>query len=136
MEQIILFVITFLIVYVIYYFVTIRKELKKEKRKSHPEKNQKSKRKKNKIDHEAIPVEVEYLRLRYQIDFKEISYRKLLYTIAFVSALDMSIVVTLISFIPGFIWQMLVGFVLLLPMIAISFHFIGKYYQKKGKKSL
>ena len=110
MEELIYFGITFLIVYMIYYFASIRKA------------------KKNK---DKLPVEVQYLILRYNIDVNKISYRSFLNTIAIVGGIDIALVVTIISQFNEFIWQLLFGLVFIIPIIVISFMFVGKYYEKQ-----
>lgn len=110
MEELIYFGITFLIIYTIYYFASIRKA------------------KKNK---DRLPVEVQYLILRYNIDVNKISYRSFLNTIAIVGGIDVALVVTIISQFDEFIWQVLFGFVFIIPIIVISFMFVGKYYQRQ-----
>ena len=134
MEQILLFIGTFLLVFLLYYFTTVRKELRKEKLKKHPRKAKKKKRLRAKPKEDRLPTEVQYLVVRYHLDLKKISYTKLLYLIALVASLDISLVVTIVSFIPWIIVQLIVGFVLALGVIVISFHFIGKHYEKKGNK--
>ena len=115
MEEIIYFVITFLIVYTIYYFASIRKAKKNKKK---------------------IPVELEYLMLCYKIDVKKIPYRNFLNTIAIVGSFDVALVTTLVSLIDGVIWQLLFGFVFVVPIIVISFMLVGKYYKNYQKNNI
>lgn len=131
MEQILLFIITFLLTYFLYYFFIIRKELVEVTRKN----GKKKKTIRKQPDRHKVPVEIAYLMGRYQISFVHISYSSVLYTIAWVGSLVISIVVTIISFIDGFVWQMLTGFVLLLPLTYVAFWLVGLYYQKKGRKN-
>lgn len=134
MEETILFLMTFVFVYIIYFLVVIRKELKKEYFKNNPNKKKKNKKKKDDYAEGKIPVEVQYLLSRYSLNLDKISYRGLLYSIAFVSALDISIAVTVVSFVSGIVWQLLVGFLVIMPLILISFHIVGTIYKKKGSK--
>ena len=115
MGEIVYFVITFLVVYTIYYFASIRKAKKNKKK---------------------IPVEVEYLMLCYKIDVKKIPYRNFLNTIAIVGSLDVAIVATLVSLIDGVIWQLLFGFVFVVPVIVISFTLVGKYYKNYQENNI
>lgn len=108
MKEIIYFILTFLIIYLIYYVASIRK-VKKNKKK--------------------IPVEVEYLILCYHIDTKKIPYLNFMNTIAIVGSFDIALVATLVSLIDGIIWQLLFGFVFVVPVIIISFMLVGKYYK-------
>jgi len=109
MEHIIYFSVTFLIVYMIYYFASIRKAKKNKKK---------------------LPVEVQYLILCYGIDLDKISYRNFLNTIAIVGSFDVALVATIVSLFKEVVWQLLFGFIFVVPVIIISFMLVGKYYQK------
>lgn len=109
MEHIVYFSVTFLVVYMIYYFASIRKAKKNKKK---------------------IPIEVQYLILSYGIDINKIQYRNFLNTIAIVGSFDVALVATIVSLFKEVIWQLLFGFVFVVPVIIISFMLIGKYYQK------
>ena len=109
MKEIIYFIITFLIVYLIYYFASIRKA---------------------KQDKNKLPIEVQYLILCYELDIKKIPYRNFLNTIAIVASFDVALTVTLVSLIKEIVWQILFGFVFIVPIIVISFTLVGKYYKK------
>ena len=109
MKELIYFCITFLVVYMIYYFVSIRKAKK---------------------DLKKLPVEVRYLILYYNIDIKKIQYRNFLNTIAMVGSFDVAFTATIVCLFDSPIWQLLFGFVFIVPIIIISFMLVGKYYQK------
>lgn len=111
--QLVVFLIIFLVVYIAYYVVVVRKSLKETK--------------------ENPPLEVQYLILKYHLDLRQIEYARLLNTIAVVGALDISIVVMIVSLLEGVVIPLIVGFGLLVLIILISFRLIGKIYQKKGK---
>lgn len=110
MEELIYFGITFLLIYVIYYFTSIRKAKKDQKK---------------------IPIEVQYLILRYKIDTNKISYLNFLNVIAIVASVDIALGALLTSFIDGIIWQLLFGIIFIIPVVVISFMLVGKYYQKQ-----
>lgn len=111
-EELILFILTFLLVFIIYELFIVRKA-KKDKRKKKP-------------------VEVNYLIARYNIDLQKTNYKRLLNIISIISALDISLVVTIVSIIKSFYLQLLIGFVLIMLLIIISYEILGKIYQKKG----
>ncbi|MDD6223621.1 MAG: hypothetical protein PUB18_01300 [bacterium] len=113
MEHIIYFGGTFLLVYLIYYFASIRKAKKNTKK---------------------IPVEVQYLILAYHIDVKKIPYLSFLNTIAIVGSFDIALVAVIVSLFQDLVWQLLFGFVVVVPIIVISFMLIGKYYQQQQQK--
>lgn len=112
MEYIIYFLLTFVIMYVISYFLIVRK--------------------KDKYDEKKIPVEVQYMIKKYKLDMKLIDYKRFLKAIAWIGSLDMSIAVIIIFNIENIFLQLLLGFIILIPLILISFHILAKYYKKKG----
>jgi len=112
MEYVIYFILTFLLVYMIFYFFIVRKAGKKIQKK--------------------VPVEVEYLITKYNIDLKKVDYRNFLNTISVTGSIIMAITVLIIFNIENLLLQLVVAFVVMIPLILIGFQFIGKYYKKKG----
>ena len=110
-NNIILFLVTYLIVYIIYYVFSIRKARKN----------------KNKL-----PVEVQYLIINYKIDIDKITYKSLMHFIALIGSFDIAVIVTVVLNLNGYILPFIVGFILALPLIFISFKIIGTYYKRKG----
>lgn len=106
------FILTFALVYLISYLLLVRK--------------------KDQYNEAKIPVEVEYMVKKYHLDMKKIDYRKFLNAISLVGSLDMSIAVIVILGIENIVLQLLAGFLILIPLILISFRILGKYYVKKG----
>ncbi len=128
MKELMVFVFTFILIYMLYYLFTIRKELNKIERK----RKGKVKKRKKKVDEAKLPVEIQYLVLRYKLDLGKITYWKLLQLMGVVTSFDLALVVTVVSFVTGTGLQLLVGFVLLIPVLLLSYHFIGLHYKKKG----
>ncbi len=118
MEELLLFFLTFLFVLCIYEFIIVRRVKKKDKKKS---------KKKNKE-----PIEVTYLVKKYKLDLDKISYNQLLQIIALTSSFDIAIVVNTILFFDNTIIGILVGFVVTIVIILISYHFVYLFYKKKG----
>lgn len=112
MNEIILFLMTYLFVFFIYQIFIIRKAKRKNSKKR--------------------PMEVNYLINKYHIDIKRIDYKKLLLIISLVSSLDISILVTIILIFDSYFIKIVVALLLVIPIIVISYHFIGRYYKKKG----
>lgn len=112
MNEIILFLMTYLFVFFIYQIFIIRKAKRKNSKKR--------------------PMEVNYLINKYHIDIKRINYKKLLFIISLVSSLDISILVTIILIFDSYFIKIVVALLLVIPIIVISYHFIGSYYKKKG----
>ncbi len=130
MREVILFVLTFIFFDMIYYVFTIRKEVNKIRGKSKG-KAQKAKKKK-KVDEAKLPVEINYMVLRYRLDMNKIVYWRFLQIMGVVTSFDLALVVTIVSFIESTGLQLVVGLVLLIPILVLSYHFIGLYYRKKG----
>ena len=118
MEELLLFFLTFLFVLCIYEFVIIRRAKKKDKKKS---------KKKNRE-----PIEVTYLVKKYKLDLEKISYNQLLQIVALTSSFDIAIVVTTILLFDNTIIGILIGFVVTIVVILISYHFVYLFYKKKG----
>lgn len=112
MKEIILFLLTYLFIFLIYQVFIIRKAKRKNSKKR--------------------PMEVNYLINKYHIDIKKINYKKLLLIISLVSSLDISILVTLVLIFDSYFLKIIVALLLVIPIIVISYYFIGSYYRKKG----
>jgi len=113
MEFFINFIIIFAIVYMFYYFVSVRKARKTSKN---------------------IPIEVQYLLIRYQIDLKKIRYKKFVNSVTLVGSFDIALVGSVVLFVKEMLFQLLFGFLLFVPIILISFWLLGKYYQNQCQK--
>ncbi len=86
-----------------------------------------------KINKKRVPVELVYLIKKYKIDVDKIKYTSIMNKIALVSAFDISFIATFVMrFIDNVYLAILLGGVLFIPLIMITYSFIGMYYQKKG----
>ena len=103
------FIINFILIYLLYYFLFIRKSRRNEK----------------------VPAEVQCLISLYKLNTELFSYQKFIRIVGLVTSFDISIVATIISNVDGLVWQILFGFVAVIPVCVISFILLGKYYQKK-----
>ena len=112
MEYIGWFIFGFILIFIIYYFVFIRRAQRKEK----------------------IPVEAQYLINLYKLDIKKFSYRKFIMVVGIVTSIDISLVASIVAVVDGTVWQILFGFVAVVPVIVVSFMLLGKYYQNKQTK--
>ena len=112
MEQIILFIMTYIVVFFIYQVFIVSKAKRRNSKKR--------------------PMEVNYLIKKYNIDINKLNYKNLLMTISLVSSLDISIIVTVALLFDNYLLQVIFIFLLVIPVIMISYSFIGKYYKKRG----
>lgn len=114
MEELIFYFITFITVYLLYLFFVILKGKKSEQFKN--------------------STEMQFLRKKYKVDIEAIGMTKLAHISAIANAFIIANTVSIIGFIDNVVLKMVTGFVILLPMIIIIYHFIGKYYQTKQRK--
>lgn len=114
MEYIITYCVVFIIVYLIYLLFVV-------KRKKSTEKLKKS-------------LEVRFLINRYHIDIDNINIRSLSNKIALCNSFIISTTFMIVLFIKPFILKMLLGFVVLFPLILISYHILAKLLLKKEGK--
>ena len=110
MEDIIYFIGIFIVLYILFYLFMVKKAIRNSKK---------------------VPVEVQYLLVLYNLDTKNFRYKQFMNTVALVASFDISLVATIVFHIEGFIWQLLFGFIFLVPVILLSFMLVGKYYQNK-----
>jgi len=122
MEEVILFILCYLVVLIFYELFIVRRA------KNSRDEKAKSKRKRGVKE----PVEVLYLKNRYNLDMEKIEYNQLLQIIALVSSFDISLIVSVMSLIPNFIIKITVGFILIFLMVYISYYFVYLFYKKKG----
>ena len=109
MEYIGWFIFSFIFIYIIYYFVFVRRTTRGVK----------------------VPTEAQYLISLYKLDVDKFSYRKFIRIVGIVTSLDIAVVATVVAKVEGVIWQILFGFVAVIPIVVLTFMLLGKYYQKK-----
>lgn len=115
-------IFTIILIYIMYYIWIVIHYDKRGEKKS-------KKKKKNQM---PMPAEVEYFVTKYKIDLSKINFRYFLQLMGLVIAFDLSIVVSIVSYIDTLWIQFLVGFILMLVIVLTSFHILGKYFKKKG----
>lgn len=71
---------------------------------------------------------------RYQLKISKLNKQKFARSIALVNSFIISITFLIIDFIPNYFLKLLVGFVLLVPLIILGYHFLGQHYKKKEVK--
>ena len=120
MEEFVLFGLTFVVVYLFYQLFLIV-----------PSKRAFQGGIKNKNGKKEL-LEIRYLKARYPLDFSKISYLQLLQICGLISSLDISISVSIISYIDNFFLEILIGFVVVCMLIFISYHLVYLFYRKKG----
>ena len=104
------FLIVFLVVFVINYLMSVKKIKKRKK----------------------IEL-VDYLVVRFKLSSKKIKARKMVLTISLINAFIISSVATCITMLDiSFIWQFMIGFVLVFALIYSLYEIYGRYLVRKG----
>ena len=91
----------------------------------------------SKDDNRKEPVEVRLLKSYYKVDIDKLNYSSVLNTIAFISSLDMAIIITIACLAKIGLIQILIALILVIPIIYSSYYLLAKYYKYKiNKKSI
>lgn len=112
LDELILFMLCFLSVLFVYEIFIVKKAKQDIKNKK--------------------PVEVKYLITRYHLNMKKIDYPQLLQIVSLVSSFDIAFMVSISMIIDNYLYQLLLVLILVLPIIIVSYHFVGMFYRKKG----
>ncbi len=112
MKHIVLFIMTYVVIFFIYQVFIVSKGKRRNSKKR--------------------PIEVNYLIKKYNIDINKINYKNLLMTVSLVSSLDISVIVTVILLFDNYFLEIIVAFLIVIPVIIVSYSFVGRYYVKKG----
>ena len=109
-----LFLILFGIVYVFTYFLNLKKYKKKQRKKI---------------------SELNYLVLKFNLDIDTLDVKKMLKWISLFDAFIMAFVATFIGLIEvDIVWQLLIGFVLLVALIYAIFEIYGRHLVNKARR--
>lgn len=85
-----------------------------------------------KYDKNKLPMEITYLKSLYKVEINKDNYHKYHLICIIDNSLIMTIIYMIISkLIKGFIWQLLVGFILLMLLIIIAYGLLGRIYGNK-----
>ncbi|MBQ3468538.1 MAG: hypothetical protein IJH18_00545 [Bacilli bacterium] len=117
MEELSVFILTFmgvLAVYLIFIFIP-------------------NKRRYDKKDMDKQPMEIKLLENLYKVNIKKTNYQALLLLICIVSSFDIALIVSVVAMLKSFILEVLIGVILIIVMIFVSYYPIGLYYKKRGK---
>ena len=107
------YVITYLLVFILYILFFVRKNTRFNKNK--------------------VPVEYHYLINLYNIDKKSINYKKFMYATAFINTFIIVTTYIIISkLLSVWIWQLLIGVIIIALLIVICYGLLGRYYQNKS----
>ena len=85
---------------------------------------------KNKLDKLMIGTEVTYLKKKYKLSLENVNKKKLGNLIALTNSFIFALTVFIVSFIKNHILMLLVGFIILIPLIIISYHILSLYLRR------
>lgn len=71
---------------------------------------------------------------KYRLDVKRLNMKKFHYSLAFCNSFIIALTFTLCDFLESLLLKLLFAFILLIPLILIVYHFIGRRYQKLQKE--
>lgn len=115
MENLLLFILSFIIIYLVYYLVVVS-------RKKGIEAFKKGK-------------QVLFFKNAYNLNLKKLDYKKFANSLALTNAFIIAFTVTVIEIInKSLTLKLLVGFIILIPLILVSYYILGKIYKKKEGK--
>lgn len=118
-KNIILFILTFLVLFLIYEFMIL---------------NDKRKRKSKNFKGKSL-IEVKLLEYCFKVPVNKIKYNKLLQVIAFVSSIDIALIVTISCGITEVgLFQILIAMVILLPILLCSYYIVSNIYIRSLKR--
>lgn len=109
------FIIAFAVVFILNYLIFVRKKTTYNKNK--------------------VPIEFYYLVSIYKLNQKEINYKHFIYISALINTFIIVVTYLIIyHLLNKWIWQLLLGIVIIALLIIICYGILGRYYQKRGKK--
>lgn len=109
------FIIVYFFVFILYFFLFVMKKTKYNKNR--------------------VPVEFYYLVSIYKLDQNKINYKKFIYATAFINSFIIVFTYMIISkLLHKWIWQLLLGIIIIVLLIIICYGVFGRIYQKKGMK--
>ncbi len=108
------FLMMFVLINLFYFLFIIKKALKDKKKK---------------------PVEIKYLINLYKLDINKLDYKKLLRLISLATSFIIALVLSLVSEQGNLVRQIILTVIIILPFMFITYHIIGKVYQKRMMKN-
>ncbi|MCI9110791.1 MAG: hypothetical protein HFH47_03135 [Bacilli bacterium] len=114
MEKILVFLICFVIVYLVYFLVVVHRKKGLEAFKS--------------------GKQLLFFKNAYNLDTEHLNYKKFANSLSLVNAFIIATTVTVIEFFDSYIIKLGVGFVILIPLMLISYYILGNIYKKKEGK--
>ena len=111
MNILFIFLICFIVIYGVYFFTVVNRKKGLESFKN--------------------GKQLEFFKSVYKLDFRKINLKNFANAFALTNAFIMSVVVTVMECVDSLILKILIGFVLIIILMLISYKLLGNYYKKK-----
>ena len=108
------FIIAFLLIYLFYFLTVILQKKRYEKFKK--------------------SNQFMYFVNKYKLDTTKINIKEFIYIISFTNSLIIAIAFIMTFLVENIILQLLIGLIVLIPLILVSYSLIGKYLKRKCNK--
>jgi hypothetical protein len=116
MKYIIWFLVSFTVVYLFYFVTVILQKKRYEKFKS--------------------SNQVMFFVKKYKLNIEKIDIKKFIKIISFTNSFIIALTFTIVANINNYILMLLIGFILIIPITLICYHFIGNYLKKESKHGI
>lgn len=80
-------------------------------------------------------TEINYLVNKFNLDMRKIKFNNLKWATTIANSLIVAFTATIVCIIKSVVWQILIGFVLLIALIIPVYEILGRHYAKKGGKN-
>ncbi len=109
------YIIVFILIFIFSYFLFIKR--------------------KQRLNRNKVPIELNYLIRLYKINVKNIKYKKFVWIYNIINTFIITtIYIIIVYLVDGLFLQLAIGAVLLILLTIICYGLLGRYYQKKGEK--
>lgn len=114
MGEIISYIIIFILLFTVYYFLILNSPKKLDKYKK--------------------STEILYLTKKYKIKLNDFNFKKMATSVVLINSFIITTIVMIVSYVDNLIYKTILSTLIIIPIILIVYHLLGKYYQKRGIK--
>lgn len=114
MNYVYTFITCFLIIYIVYFLMIVNRRKGLEKFKE--------------------GTQAEFFKKVYKLDFRKTSAKKFANALAITNALIMAATITIIEIFESMIIKLIVGFIVIIPLMLLSYKILGESFKKKEGK--
>jgi len=114
MKQLFWFLFAFIVIYLFYFITVILQKKKYEKFKS--------------------GNQVMFFVKKYKLDIKKLNVSKFIRIISFVNSFIIALAFTIATLVDNYFLILLIGFIIVIPLMLLSYHMVGLYLKKEENK--